>query len=96
MNIIDLRREINIIDENIVKLFNKRMELAAEIAEFKIRNDLAVYVPAREQEILKRLSEQCAPELAEYIQALYLRIFELSRDYQNKYISETSSNIEVI
>jgi chorismate mutase len=49
---------------------------------------LPIFVPSREQEKLADIAQKAGPEMAEYAQQLYAKIFELSRDYQTKRISE--------
>ena len=82
MDIKDLRKEIDRIDDELVRLFVTRMGLSAQIADYKKAHGLPIYVPAREQEILKDVAANAGPELADYTVALYSTIFKLSREYQ--------------
>ncbi len=50
-----LRKEIDRIDEEILKLLNKRAEIVLQIAEEKRKKNQRFYVPHREHEILERL-----------------------------------------
>lgn len=84
MNLSEIRKEIDAIDDQLVKLFCDRMQLSAQVADYKRANNMPIYVPEREQAILDLRSEQAGPELAAYVQALYSQIFELSRNYQHK------------
>jgi chorismate mutase/prephenate dehydratase len=52
-----LRFEIDKIDETILQLINKRALLAKEIGEIKKKNNLPIFVPSREKEILERLEK---------------------------------------
>lgn len=88
MDIQDMRKEIDTIDDQLVQLFTQRMDVAARIADYKKENNLPIFVPAREQEKLADIAQKAGPEMAEYAQQLYAKIFELSRDYQSKRISE--------
>ena len=88
MDIQDMRKEIDTIDDQLVQLFTQRMDVAARIADYKKENNLPIFVPAREQEKLADIAQKAGPEMAEYAQQLYAKIFELSRDYQTKRISE--------
>ncbi len=49
-----LRREIDLIDEEIIKLLNKRAELAKAIGEIKKKLKLEVYSPEREREVIEK------------------------------------------
>ena len=84
MELKDLRSQIDEIDDELVKLFGQRMEVAARIAEYKKENTLPIFVPAREREKLKDVAEKAGPEMANYTRVLYSMLFELSRSYQNK------------
>jgi len=93
MELKDYRDMIDEIDENIVYLFAQRMVLSAKIADYKKENNLPIYVPEREQEILKKISQMARPDLDKYTRELFSLIFELSRSYQNKCRCE---NTEVV
>ncbi len=84
MDIKELRLEIDKIDDELVRLFCARMDVAAQIADYKKENGLPILVPAREQEKLLDVAEKAGPELAEYTQELYRTLFSLSRSYQSK------------
>ena len=84
MDITDIRDQIDVIDDALVKLFLQRMQLSAQIAAYKKKHNLPVHVPAREEEILEKVSEQAGADFEAYIRALYTTLFELSRSYQNK------------
>ena len=84
MELQELRENINNIDQELVELFVKRMELAAQVADYKKANNLPIYVPAREREILQDVTTKAGPEMANYTRALYSMLFELSRSYQRK------------
>ena len=84
MDINELRGQIDTIDDELVKLFAKRMDVAAQIAEYKKEHNLPILVPAREREKLKDVAEKAGPEMANYTRVLYSMLFELSRSYQGK------------
>lgn len=84
MDLKDLRTQIDDIDDQLVKLFNQRMQISAQIAEYKKEKSMPIFVPARERAILKDVAEKSGPEMATYTRALYSMLFELSRSYQSK------------
>jgi len=90
MDLSELRNEIDTIDADLVKLFTKRMDIAAQVAEYKKANNLPIYVPAREREVLQSVAEKAGPEMANYTRVLYSMLFELSRSYQSKKNTETT------
>ena len=84
MEMNELRGQIDRIDDQIVKLFAQRMDVAAQIADCKKANNLPIHVPAREREKLVDVAEKAGPEMANYTRVLYSMLFELSRSYQSK------------
>ena len=84
MDLKDYRLEMDAIDDELVALFVKRMEVAARIADYKKENDLPILAPAREREKLQDVAKKAGPEMAGYTKVLYSMLFELSRSYQGK------------
>lgn len=84
MDITELRSEIDKIDDELLKLFCARMEISAQVADYKRERNLPIFVPAREREILQAVGQKAGVELAGYARSLYSTIFELSRSYQAK------------
>ena len=83
MDIKELRQDIDRIDEQLVHLFAQRMEVSAQIADYKKQQNMPIYVPAREREKLVAVSEKITPELANHVKVLYSLLFELSRSHQS-------------
>ena len=90
MNLDELRLEIDKVDHELVDLFSRRMNIAADIAAYKKENHLPVLDASRERSKLNDLSALSGPEMEEYVSSLYSLIFELSRGYQNKLLGTTS------
>ncbi len=84
MDIQDMRKEIDVIDDQLVQLFSQRMAVAARIADYKKAEKLPIFMPAREREKLADVAEKAGPEMANYTRVLYSMLFELSRSYQGK------------
>lgn len=83
MSLEQMREEINQIDQKLVDLFRRRMELSKSIGAYKQERQLPVQDPARERELLGRVAEQAGEELSEYAQSVYQTILAVSRSYQN-------------
>jgi len=90
MELKELRTQIDQIDDELVRLFGARMEIAAKIADYKKENKLPILVPAREREKLQDVAKKAGPEMANYTRVLYSMLFELSRSYQSKRNDERS------
>ena len=84
MDLTALRREIDSIDDELIRLFVKRMDVCAQVAEYKKANGLPILMSTREQEKLEDVARKAGPELADYTKQLYTLLFQLSRDYQTR------------
>lgn len=84
MQLNELRNEIDKVDDQLVQLFVERMNLSAQIADYKKENKMPIYVPSREREKLQNVANLAGTEMDNYTRVLYSMIFELSRSYQSK------------
>ena len=84
MDLLELRNEIDQIDNELVRLFCQRMDIAAKVADYKKEQNLPIYHPGREREILLKVAQMAGPEMGNYTRVLYSMLFELSRSYQRK------------
>ncbi len=57
MNLKELRRKIDSIDQNIIKLLNQRANISLEIGKIKKESGKQVYVPDRESKIYERINK---------------------------------------
>ena len=79
MELRDYRQELDVLDEQLTRLFVRRMELAGEIGELKKDKGLPILDREREREKLEQLLSLCPEKRRLELEALYGRIFELSR-----------------
>lgn len=91
MDLTECRKNIDRIDEEILKLFTERMSIASKVADFKKANGLATMQKDREREILKRVSEMADSEIEDYARILFGTLMELSKSYQNRRNNEKNS-----
>ncbi len=84
MELSQLRQEIDEVDDELVRLFAKRMDIAAQIADYKMEHDMPILVPAREREKLRDVAKKAGPDMENYTRVLYSMLFELSRSYQSR------------
>ena len=96
MNINELRNEIDTIDNELVRLFEKRMTTAAAIAAYKKENGLPVSDRERERQVINKVTAKVSPEFSEYARVLYQTIFDVSCSYQRGLNSKKSNLIEKI
>ncbi|WP_321371135.1 chorismate mutase [uncultured Desulfuromusa sp.] len=58
MDIDTIRKQINQLDEDLLRIFNQRAALALEIGEVKKQLGLPIYDPGREKLIFERMKEK--------------------------------------
>lgn len=80
MDLADVRKDINIIDDGMKELFDKRLVCSSQVASVKMENNDDVFKPAREQEICQRFSEEGKEEYVCFIK----KVMQISRKYQYK------------
>ena len=96
MELKDIRNNIDKIDDEILNLFIKRMELAGEVAKNKIQTGKAVNDTTREDEIIYRLASKTPEEFKYYLKELYSTMFSVSKSYQSTLVNKTSKSVEKI
>ena len=86
------RQEIDKVDKKIVELFEHRMQLAKEVAEYKIQTGKKVFDKEREEEKLHALKAMASNEFNEHgVQELFTQIMSMSRKLQYGLISAYES-----
>lgn len=89
------RQEIDAVDKQIVELIEKRMDLALEVAKYKISTGKPIYDRQRELEKLEKLGSLASTEFnAKGVQELFLQIMSVSRRYQYSVIGDRDHVIE--
>lgn len=84
----DLRDEINVVDEEIVRLFEKRMAISKAVGDYKKANNMPVFVASREAEVIRsRQSWLSDKKLESSVEELFECIMGLSRSLQNDTVS---------
>ena len=80
MTIDEIRQEIDRIDSDLLRIFNKRAKLALQIGEIKKVSGLPVYDPAREKKIFQRMKDNNPGPLDDQaIVRLFERVIDESR-----------------
>lgn len=82
-DLLEIREEIDDIDSQIIKLYEKRMELTTEVAEYKISTGKQVLDKKRENEKLDRAETQVQDAKNRYgVRELFEQIMAMSRKRQ--------------
>ncbi len=91
----DIRQEIDAVDKGILDLFTKRMELACQVAQYKISTGKKVYDKAREEEKLETLSSYVDGEFnIQAVKELYTQIMSISRKKQFALLRENGIDFD--
>ena len=79
----EIRKEIDSVDRELVKLFEKRMELTTNVAKYKIETGKKVLDPEREQQKLNAIADMVSNEMNKHgINEIFTQIMATSRKYQ--------------
>lgn len=89
-NLTEIRQKIDDIDNELIELYKKRMELSKEVGVIKSKTSKAVHDGNREKEIVYRLSQKCPEDIRLYVKELYDTIFYASKAYQSNFVINSS------
>ncbi len=92
----EIRKEINSIDDDLVKLFVRRLEIVQDVARSKKETNQPIMDPAREREILSKVAEKVGPDLENSGRLFFSTLFNVSRARQREIIYETNPLMEQI
>lgn len=89
MDLKELRQKIDAIDKQMVDLYEQRMEISKQVAEFKISTGKQVFDKTREIEKLKSVKSLTHNEFNSYgIEELFEQIMSMSRKLQYQMLTE--------
>lgn len=88
----ETRKKIDEVDKKLVELFEYRMKLAADVADYKRSVGKAIYDPVREEEKLKTLSSLAGTDFNKTaVNDLFTQIMSMSRRLQYTMLFENDS-----
>jgi chorismate mutase len=86
------RKQIDEIDEQLLKLLNQRSQCAVEIGHFKRKTNLPAYQPEREIEVLRHVVQSNPGPLDNAaIRRLFERIIDEARSLERRVMEELKS-----
>ena len=89
MDLLELRKQIDEIDRQIVSLYEQRMDISSQVADYKIETGKKVFDKERELEKLRTLKALTQNEFnAQGIQELFEQIMSMSRKLQYKKLTD--------
>lgn len=84
----NLRKEIDCIDKELIKLFEKRMEKVLEIAEYKYENNFPILNIYREEQVLSKNTNYIKNKYFQKSAQEFLKnIMDISRSIQEDQLS---------
>lgn len=92
MDLLTLRNQLDVIDAQIVELYEKRMEICGQVAEYKIATGKKVFDRQREQEKLAKVKSLTHNEFNSHgIEELFEQIMSMSRKLQYQLLNARGS-----
>lgn len=92
MDLLELRKQIDSIDKSIVELYEKRMEISKQVAEYKIENGKQVFDKEREQQKIAAVKALTHNEFNRHgVEELFEQIMSISRKLQYQMLTENGS-----
>ena len=89
-DLLELRNEIDDIDNKIVELYEKRMHISTEVAEYKIQTGKKVFDKEREDSKLNTLESKASTSFTKRgIRELFEHIMSMSRKKQYQLLADT-------
>lgn len=84
----ELRRSIDAVDQQILKLVHERVRLVMQVGEYKRERGIPVYDPARERALLERLCKAAEPPLdADTVRRIFERLVDESRRIEQHHVA---------
>lgn len=74
MSLGNVRKTIDALDDDILELLEKRARIVGEVARAKRENNLPTFDPAREREVIERLSARASAFPPEAVRAVYREV----------------------
>ncbi|WP_029230925.1 prephenate dehydratase [Butyrivibrio sp. VCB2006] len=99
MDLQELRVEIDSVDRQIVDLFEKRMEIASQVADYKIANGKKVFDKEREEQKIKAVRDMASSDFNKVgVEELFSHLMSMSRklQYQKLTSAGTAGNLPFI
>ncbi len=83
LNLDEIRKEISVINDEMLALFVRRMKLSRQVAEYKKANGLPTLDRKREEAILQRVADNTDEEYRQFALEFFSKVMDLSKEYQN-------------
>ncbi len=96
MDLAELRDRIDDIDEKLVRLYEERMEISSQVADYKIETGKKVYDKERETQKIQQVKSLTHSEFNSIgVEELFSQIMSMSRKLQYKKLSEKGASLRL-
>lgn len=87
----EIRKNIDAIDDQLLELFKQRMGLTRKVAEYKAAHNMVVFQSEREKAIIRSVRDRSPEELKSSAEFLFTNIMDISKCGQNNAITPAVS-----
>ena len=96
MDLLQIRDQLDVIDREIVRLFEERMKLVGDVAEFKIRTGKQVFDKEREQAKIASVRKLAHGEFnGQAAEELFTQLMTISRRFQYRLLEQNGQKTEL-
>ena len=88
MDLLEIREKLDVVDREIVRLFEERMRLCGQVAEFKIETGKPVFDAEREKQKLEAVRQMAGEEYRQGASELFTQLMTISRRLQYRLLAE--------
>lgn len=86
------RKEIDEIDQQMIQLFEKRMKVAQDVVAYKLENNLEIFQPEREKQVIEKNVKRIeTKELEDYARLFVRDVMNISKSYQATFVPSSQS-----
>ena len=88
-DLLECRKEIDEIDKELMKLFEKRMHVVSDVIAYKLKHNMEIFQSDREKEVIEKNISRLEDEaLKEYAKAFLVSMMNVSKSYQQAILDE--------
>lgn len=81
------RKEIDEIDQQLIKLFEQRMNVSKDVVTYKLAHDMEIFQPQREKAVIEKNADRIVDkELEEYARNFIQDVMDVGKSYQASFI----------
>ena len=81
------RKEIDEIDQQLIKLFEQRMQVSKDVVTYKLAHDMEIFQPQREKAVIEKNTDRITnPNLEDYARNFIQDVMDIGKSYQASFI----------